>query len=98
MTPEGPAAPHRMAKQAAAHPVPPPYEAPLAAEAPVRLTAWIYLVMRDLLPPRYMDHIAAHVQHYKPAELDSFDPALREYAERMAKRLMHGYGPTEDGQ
>lgn len=98
MTPDGQAAPHKMARRAAEHPLPPPYEAPLADNAPVRLTAWIYLVMRDLLPPRYLDHLAAHVQDWNPAELDSLDPGLRDYAERMARRLIHGYGPTEDGQ
>jgi hypothetical protein len=97
MTPEGPA-PHVTARRVQDHPVPPPLDPPLAGEAPPRLTAFIYYLVRDLLPPRYIGSIAHAAQNASYEELGAMDKGLVDYADRMARRLMHGYEPTGNGQ
>jgi hypothetical protein len=85
--------PHNRARQIA--PLPPPAEPPLAAEAPPRLHAFLYYLVRDMLPPRYLEQIASHVQDLSYGELAALDKGLADYTERLARRLMHGYVPEE---
>lgn len=89
--------PHRLARRASAEAhVPPPPEIPLAGEAPPRLTAFIYYLLRDLVPPRYLDQIASHVQNVGYAELGELDKGLADYADRLARRLTFGYEPADE--
>jgi hypothetical protein len=85
--------PHNRARQIA--PLPPPAEPSLAAEAPPRLHAFLYYLVRDMLPPRYLEQIASHVQDHSYGELAALDKGLADYTERLARRLMHGYAPEE---
>lgn len=94
MTDEAPLKkPHNRARQLA--PLPPPAEPLLAGEAPPRLHAFLYYLVRDMIPPRYLEQIAAHVQDHSYGELAALDKGLADYTERLARQLMHGYVPDE---
>lgn len=67
----------------------------MADEAPPRLTAFLYYLIRDLVPPRYIDHILAHTKDASYAELGVMDKGLVDYADRVARRLTNGYAPTD---
>lgn len=67
---------------------PPPWEPPLAAEAPAQLTSFIYLIGRDLVPLGYLEKAMMDaVRGGMSATLSN--PELAAYAERLAKALTH---------
>lgn len=80
----------------AEHPVPPPHEPPLADEAPPHLVAFLYYMIRDLIPPRYVNSVVAHTRGHSYPELGAMDKGLVDYADRVARELVYGYTPTED--
>lgn len=63
----------------------------MASAAPPLLTAFVYYMVRDLIPPRYVDSILNHIRANPHVSLD---PDLKGYAERAARQL--AYDPTED--
>lgn len=83
---DGPLAPHRLVAKLPQHPVPPPDDPPMADTAPPQLVAFIYYLTRDLVPPRYVESVIAHIRAH-PDTLG--DPDLRAYAERKARELSY---------
>jgi hypothetical protein len=58
----------------------------MADDAPERLVAFIYMAARDLLPPRYIEHLVSFIESDRKV---SADPDLRAWADRMARRLCY---------
>lgn len=62
----------------------------MADEAPDHLVAFLYYLVRDLVPPRYLNSITATTQHVTHGEVMGYDPGLRDYVDRLARRLVAG--------
>lgn len=84
--PTGPLAPHRLMAKLGETPLPPPSDPPMADDAPERLVAFLYMVTRDLLPARYVEHLVSFIESDRKV---SADPDLKAWAERMGRRLMY---------
>ena len=66
---------------------PPPYQPPLAEKSPPALTQFLYLLMRDLITPRYLDTILAEI---RSAPSTAFAiPELGELASRIGRELVY---------
>lgn len=82
----GPLSPHRLVAKVADHPVPPPHEPPMADSAPEALVAFLYYLVRDLIPPRYIDSI---LHHARAGGAPMPDDHIRGFAERVARELVY---------
>lgn len=78
--------PHRLVHRVAEHPVAPPADPPMADVAPEALVTFIYYIVRDLIPPRYIDSILAHA---RANQAPMPDDDLRAFAERRARELAY---------
>lgn len=69
--------------------VPPPYEPPMATEAPPFLASFIYFLTKDFVPFGVVDYAMQRARE----RVDPVPPSpVKEYAERVAREL--AYKPT----
>lgn len=69
--------------------LPPPHEIPQAeGEVPQQLITFLYLMMRDLVPPGYVAGIMREAYMTKQARTYS-TPQLADYAEEIARQLLY---------
>lgn len=61
----------------------------MADEAPEALVNFIYLMTRDLIPPRYTQSVLATVHAMTPPQRAALDPDIRAFAERVARELCY---------
>jgi hypothetical protein len=82
-------------KMAKVEELPPPHEIPqFEGEVPQQLIGFLYLLMRDLVPPGYIAglmreaYMTRHIRSYSTEQ-------LRDYAEEIARQLLFQETPTQ---
>lgn len=64
----------------------------MADSAPPLLTAFIYYMTRDLIPPRYVESVLEHIRAFPDHQGDT---DLWAYADKIARRIMFEPGSAD---